>query len=101
MPDNKPNNSAPEDVADYSGYFKKDEPVQVEAPTTPTSPLQELPVYKKFTKRAKILLIILVALILGQIYLMVSWSKNTTSAIPDGYRLVTPPNQPPYVEKIK
>lgn len=89
-----------EEGDDYSGYFKKPEPAQKKT-AAPVSPLQELPANKKLTKRATYLFIILIVLIGAQIVLMLTWNQNTTSAVPEGYRLVTPPDQPAYLEPIQ
>ena len=101
MPDkNSEKNTAVEEGDDYSGYFKKPEPSKPAKPAAPVSPLQELPTTKKFTKRAMYLLVVLIILVAAQVLLMLSWNQET-STIPDGYRLVSPPNQPAYIEPVK
>lgn len=100
---NKQKNPASQDeaVADYSGFFKKDQPQQKRAPQKPVSPLQELPATKWVTKRTVTLLVIMLALLAVQAYLFFSWQEKTHTTIPDGYELVTPPNQPAYIQPIK
>ena len=93
------NNNKFDEGADFSGYLKKDEP----APVTPEalSPIQESPHVIRFTRRAKYLLAFLVLLAIIQSVLVLVVNKRKPAQIPDGYRLVTPVNQPAYIELDK
>lgn len=93
----KPNN---EPVADYSQYFQPEKPKN-KVKEAPVSPLQDLPVIKKFTKRAIVLIVLLCALLALQVFLLLIWHKEEAPSVPEGYRLVTPPNQPAYIEPVK
>lgn len=50
-------------------------------------------------KRLKYLIAIFVVLIIVQIILIVLYGMKQTKEVPEGYRLVSPPNQPAYIEK--
>lgn len=92
-------NNQNEDVADFSAYLKKDDPQDVSAEQV--SPIQE---YKKavvFTKRVKYLVVILMLLIIAQVVVLFLTKKSSTVQVPAGYRLVTPPGQPAYIELVK
>ena len=84
-------------VADYSSYFKKTGSV-IEKTATPESPIQEIAAARKFNKRAFTLFLVLIALVIAQGVLLYIWNKNTMPPVPEGYQLVTPKNQPAYIQ---
>jgi hypothetical protein len=90
-----------EDVADYSGYFKNGDSPAQNSEVVQSSPLQEIPYTPKFTKKAKILILVLVVLLGLQVYLMIAGQQIAQPSVPEGYRLVSPPNQPAHIERIK
>ncbi len=95
-----PNNDQNDEVADFSSYLKEDQQ-QVAAAEEAISPIQESPRVIRFTRRAKYLLAVLVVLAITQTVLVLIVSKKKPAQIPEGYRLVTPVNQPAYIELDK
>ena len=67
----------------------------------PQSPLQEMQASPKFSKRVLYLIIFFAILAIAQIVMLVVWNQSTTTEIPKGYQMVTPPNQPAHIEPIK
>lgn len=101
MAENKNSNrSIEDDAADYSGYFKKPEPMAV-APQEPTSPLQELPARKTFSKKLKYLLVVLAILAVAQGVYIFILMRAKNPPLPEGYELVSPGNGPPVIMPIK
>lgn len=94
-----PNNIQKNEGADFTSFGKK--PQQSNAPQAKVSPIQEYHKVVRLTKRAKVLIFILVLLAAAQAALLFVVKKQNNTTLPDGYRLVTPPNQPAYIEPIK
>lgn len=94
------NNTNEDEIADFSGYLKPKENKKAEHTEAPSS-FQELPSSVKFTKRTKVLLLLLLVLAAVQAALLLMNARSSTPQLPDGYRLVTPNDQPAYIEPIK
>lgn len=94
-------NNTDEEAADFSNYLKSKQ----KYPTSPSgknsSPIQESQSFAKFTRRAKYLIVLFVILLIAQIVLLIWIRKEDKPALPAGYHLVTPPNQPSHIEKDK
>ena len=100
MPNNN-NSEVGKEEADFSSYLNDETVETPQNKQSPQSPLQELPATPKFTKRVMYLIIFFVILAVAQVVMLVLWNKDKTPETPAGYRLVSPPNQPAYIEPIK
>lgn len=85
---------------DFSNFMKGSQPTATQSTLKP-SPIQEYQTAIRFTKRMKYLVAILGVLALVQVTLIVINNRAKNTSLPEGYRLVTPANQPAYIEKIK
>lgn len=82
---------------DFSNYFKNQTKNKVATlgkskPAVSSSP---------GGRRAIILVLIMLVLASALAYVLYQKSQNKIVTVPDGYRLVAPPNQPAHLEKIK
>ncbi len=72
-------------------------------PKRPTTPVSTAPVNQFWSIKKKVVYIVLfILLVAAQIAIFVWLNQSAKPAsLPDGYKLVSPPNQPAYLEKIK
>jgi hypothetical protein len=90
-----------DDEADFSSYLKEKPPIIVPRSQPKPSPLQALPSNRKLSKRVYYLIILLLALAVAQAAMLFLWTRDSAPPIPNGYKLVAPPNQPAHIEPIK
>ena len=85
-------------VVDFSDFPKK-EAARLATKQAKPSPAKQ-PILTSTAKKLIPLIVILIILVVGLIVLLV-WIKKTNSppSLPAGYHMVTPPNQPAYIEK--
>jgi hypothetical protein len=100
------NKTSEDDVIDFSDYLKTEDSKKFTPPSAFDKPSAIQEGYtspkKHFKLRSKSLLLILVILMAVQVVLLVmDQSSKKIPETPQGYRLVSPPNQPAYLEPIK